>query len=55
MGTRNSREYYKFEETESRELRKISGSKMRGQFDTARVPTCILHLLGFSVEVYSEC
>jgi hypothetical protein len=48
MGTRNSRQYYKFEGSDSKELRKISGSKVHGEFDTARICTGFLHLLGFS-------
>jgi len=48
MGTRKSREYYTCEEYESKELRKIFGSKMHGECDTSMVCRDFLHLLGLS-------
>ena len=48
MGTRKSREYYRFEEYDSKELMNMFGSKMHREWDTSRVCTDFLHLLGFS-------
>lgn len=46
MEIRNSRENYKFEVYESKELRKIYGGKMHGGSDTSGICTDFLHLLG---------